>query len=114
MQPLDEARLRDVVEAAREAMRIVDAIPYATYEREKTYQWAVERGIEVIGEAARGVSKPFRDATPEIPRRPVIAQRHILAHDYGEILNERIWRVATIHVPALLAQIESLLPPESP
>lgn len=112
MSPPDEARLRDIAEAAREVLRIVEGVPYARYEREKTLQWAVERGIEIIGEAARGVSKSLRDAHTEVPWRPIIAQRHILAHDYGEILNERIWRVATIHVPVLLGQIEALLPSE--
>jgi uncharacterized protein with HEPN domain len=38
------------------------------------------------------------------------AQRHVLAHDYGEIRHERIWYVATIHIPALIQQLEPLLP----
>lgn len=62
---------------------------------------AVERQIEIIGEAARRVSDDFRVAHPEIAWRPIIAQRHILAHEYGEIEDDLIWRVATIHVPEL-------------
>ena len=114
MPPPDEARLRDMADAAREVMRLVDGTSFHAYDAEKALQWAVERGIEIIGEAARGVSRTFQDQHPDIPWRLIIAQRHVIAHDYGEILNERIWRVATGHVPALLGQIEALLPPERP
>ena len=34
--------------------------------------------------------------------------------EYGEILQERIWRVATVHLPALIAQLEPLIPPLPP
>lgn len=71
---------------------------------------AVERQIEIIGEAARRVSKELPDAHPEILWRPIQAQRHVLAHEYGEIKHDRIWRVATIHIPELIIQLEPLVP----
>ncbi len=77
-------------------------------------QRAVERAVEIIGEAAWQVSDDFRRAHPEIPWRPIIAQRHVLAHEYGEIVQERIWRVAMTHVPALITQLEPLIPPLPP
>ncbi|HOM18666.1 MAG TPA: DUF86 domain-containing protein, partial [Thermoguttaceae bacterium] len=45
----------------------------------------VEGQIEILGEAARRISPSFQAAHPEIPWRPIQAQRHVLAHDYGEI-----------------------------
>jgi uncharacterized protein with HEPN domain len=71
---------------------------------------AVERQIEIIGEAARRVSKEFQDAHAEILWRPIQAQRHVLAHDYGEIKHDRIWRVAEKHIPELIALLEPLVP----
>ena len=53
-------------------------------------QDAVVRQIEIIGEAARNVSQLYRDAHPEIPWRKIIAQRHVLAHEYGEVKHESI------------------------
>ena len=35
---------------------------------------------------------------------------NILAHEYGEILVERIWRVATERIPQLLELLELLVP----
>jgi uncharacterized protein with HEPN domain len=39
-----------------------------------------------------------------------MGQRHVLAHDYGEIKHDRIWRVATVHVPELIEQLKPLVP----
>jgi uncharacterized protein with HEPN domain len=75
------------------------------------FRSAVERQIEIIGEAARGISDTFKAAHPQIPWRPIIAQRHRLAHEYGEIDDSLIWKVATVHVPALIPQIEPLTIP---
>jgi uncharacterized protein with HEPN domain len=72
---------------------------------------AVERSLEIIGEAARGVSDRFKAEHPEIPWRAITAQRHILAHEYGEIDDERIWRVAITHIPELVRQLQPLVPP---
>lgn len=74
------------------------------------FRSAVERQIEIVGEAARGVSGAFQNAHPEIAWRPIIAQRHILAHEYGEVLPQLLWRVATVHVPHLAEQLRQIVP----
>ena len=72
---------------------------------------AVERHVEIIGEAAGRVSAAFREAHPEIPWRRIVAQRHVLAHEYGEIEHELIWKVATVHIPELIDALDGLVPP---
>jgi len=77
------------------------------------YLRAIERSIEIIGEAARRVSPEFAAAHPEIPWRQIIGQRNILAHEYGQISHELLFKTATTDVPALIVTIEKLLPPVS-
>ncbi|MGI6272863.1 MAG: DUF86 domain-containing protein [Anaerohalosphaeraceae bacterium] len=55
------------------------------------------------------VSPVFRDSHPEIPWRKVIGQRNVLAHEYGEIKQERIWKVVAEDIPALIRQLETLI-----
>lgn len=113
--PLDEtdaALLWDMLHAAREVRSFVEGVTLQEYLGDLMRQRAVERSIEIIGEAARGLSKPFRDSQPDIAWRPIIAQRHILAHEYAAVLPSRLWRVATIHVPELILRLEVLLPDE--
>jgi uncharacterized protein with HEPN domain len=71
---------------------------------------AVERALEIVGEAARRVSETYRQAHPEIPWQSIIAQRNVLAHEYGEIKHELIWKVATIRIPELIPLLEKLIP----
>ncbi len=73
------------------------------------------------GQAARG-TRPTRcqekwpHPHPEIPWRKIIAQRHKLAHEHAEILDEMVWRVAAAHVPELIDCLSPLVkaPPEGP
>ncbi len=70
--------------------------------------------MEIIGEAARRISEELRRAHPEIPWRSMIAQRNVLAHEYGEIKHERMWVLVTEHLPALVLDLEKLIPPVPP
>jgi uncharacterized protein with HEPN domain len=103
--------LWDILEAAKRIREFVGARTFHEYERDEMLQAAVERKLEIIGEAARGVSAAFQAAHPEIPWRAIIAQRHVLAHEYGEIRQEKLWHVATVRVPELIALLEPLVPP---
>ena len=59
---------------------------------------AVERNIEIIGEAARRISEELKQEHPEIPWRKIIAQRNVLIHEYDDIDYKQIWEVATFHL----------------
>lgn len=106
----DAARLWDMLEACERVQRFVARRTLADFVADDYFRSAVERQVEIIGEAARGVSDAFQDAHPEVPWRPIIAQRHILAHEYGEVEPPLIWRVATIHVPQLIVLLKPLVP----
>lgn len=112
MQPegADPAKLWDMLDACDRIARFISGRSQADFRTDDLLRSAVERQIEIVGEAARGVSDAFKSAHPEIPWRPMMAQRHILAHEYGEIVPDLIWRVATVHVPALASQLRPLLP----
>ena len=112
MQPeqRDAALLWDMKQAACEIAEFIQGVTYEEFESKKVLRYAVERQILVIGEAAGRVSSTFRDAHPKIPWSSIIAQRNILAHEYGEILVERIWRVASEHIPELIRLLEPLIP----
>ncbi|HOQ48134.1 MAG TPA: DUF86 domain-containing protein [Bryobacteraceae bacterium] len=109
----DRACLWDML-AARAVRTLVEDRTFEDDLADLMLRSAVERQLKIIGEAARRVSKPFQDGHPEIPWRPIQAQRHVLAHEYGEIKHERIWRVATVHVPKLIEQLAALLPEAPP
>jgi uncharacterized protein with HEPN domain len=109
--PGDYGPLWDMLESADAIVQMVAGMSFAAYQQDRRTRRAVEREIEIIGEAARSVSKTTRESNPQIPWRKIISQRHILAHEYGDVQDELIWRVATIHIPALLEHLRPLVPP---
>jgi uncharacterized protein with HEPN domain len=109
----DTAYLWDMLRYARTAMTLVENVSIAAYIEDRTRQLALERALEVVGESAGKVSQAFRADHSEIPWRKIIGLRNVFAHDYGNILQERLWIVAVNHVPELIQSIEPLIPPES-
>jgi uncharacterized protein with HEPN domain len=112
MQPeeKDAAYLWDMLQAAREIRDFIRGKSLEDYLNDLVLQAAIERKVEIVGEAARKVSEEFKEIHPEIPWRPIVAQRHVLAHEYGEIRQENIWRVAALRIPELIAALEPLIP----
>lgn len=106
----DTVYLLDMFRAAQAVLSFVDGRTLDEYQRDLLLRSAVERQVEIIGEAARHVSRAFRTSHPAIAWSGITAQRHILAHEYAEILDERVWRVATVHVRTLAEQLKPLLP----
>jgi uncharacterized protein with HEPN domain len=113
-EPRDLSYLWDMMEAAREALEFTSGATLESYLQDRKLQRAVERAVEIVGEAASRVSQDLRDAQPEIPWRQIVAQRNVLAHEYGDVEPMLVWAVVTDHLPRLVEQLEPLLPPPSP
>ncbi|MEA1973264.1 MAG: HepT-like ribonuclease domain-containing protein, partial [Candidatus Cloacimonadota bacterium] len=71
------------------------------FEKDKMRRFAVERQLLVIGEAANHLSEGFMKESAHIPWEKIIGLRNIIAHEYGEILVERIWITALNHIQEL-------------
>lgn len=104
-----------MLEAAKDVREFISGTTFHYYQKDKKIRLAVERSIEIIGEAASKISKEFRDTHPDIAWKSIIGQRNVLIHEYGEVKHERIWAVASQRVPELITKLESLIPkpPES-
>ena len=111
MQPeqKDRALLWDIKEAAQDILEFVEGMSSQDFEASKVVRYAVERQVVVIGEAANKISDSFKEKNHQIPWSAIIAQRNIIAHEYGEILVERIWLLTHEHIPELLRQIEPFI-----
>jgi formyltetrahydrofolate-dependent phosphoribosylglycinamide formyltransferase len=110
----DAAHVWDMLHYSRVLTRIVQGRAFDDYLRDETLRLAVERGVEVIGEAARRVSKKTKSVHTQVPWRAIMAQRQVLAHEYDTLRHQSIWRVATVHVPALISLLQPLVPIPTP
>jgi uncharacterized protein with HEPN domain len=106
----DNAHLWDMLSAAREVAEILGTKSLDEFEADLMMMRAIERCIEIIGEAARRISAVTRDSQPRIPWTDIIGQRNILAREYGQIDYELLYKTAAQDVPRLVTILAELLP----
>lgn len=68
-------------------------------------QAAVIRKLQELSESIKRLHGMVGDHYPDVPWREVIAFRDVIVHDYLGLNLDRIWDIATIHVPALKPHI---------
>jgi uncharacterized protein with HEPN domain len=110
--PLDDqakSYLWDIREATREITCFMRGVKFHQFEKNRMLRSAVERQLHIIGEAANHLSPQFRKRHPEIDWKRLVELRNVIAHEYGEILTNRIWAVAIEVMPGILKSLEKLL-----
>ena len=105
----DIAYLWDIDDACSDILTFIRGTSFRDFENDKMKRFAVERQLLVIGEAANHLSKEFLSTHNQIPWSKLIGLRNIIAHEYGEILVERIYKNALENVPELKRNISNIL-----
>lgn len=105
----DVAHLWDMLTTAREALSYVARVDEETYLQDPMRRRAVERTIEVLGEAASRVSESRRGELPDVDWRRIIGQRVVLAHRYTKVDPGLLYKTTRESVPALIALLQKQL-----
>jgi uncharacterized protein with HEPN domain len=107
----DPSYLWDMLDAARTVQSIVAGMSQEQFLASRIAQLAVERALEIVGEAARRVSDKFKAEHPEIPWRDMIGLRNVVSHQYDDVRHDVLFNIAVSDVPALIQKLEPLIPP---
>jgi uncharacterized protein with HEPN domain len=113
MRPDDDvARLGHMLEAARKAAEFAGHSSREEFDHDEKLAFALTKLIEIVGEASKHVSKDFREAHPELPWTEMAKARDRLIHGYFDLDYGIIWKIATVHLPAVVTALEKVFPPE--
>jgi len=69
---------------------------------------AIERNLEIIGEAINRIIKKDREFNIESAQK-IIGTRNRIIHGYDSISDDLIWSIVINHIPKLKTEIETLL-----
>lgn len=103
----DPARLDDILAAiAKIKERATNS--YEAFQVDEMLQvWTIHY-LQVIGEAARGVSPAVKERYPEVPWLQIIALRNILVHEYFGLNMHQVWTMTQKDLPKLEEHLEGI------
>jgi uncharacterized protein with HEPN domain len=108
LEERDLACFIDIVECIIDIIQFTKGVSFIEFENDKMRKLAVERQLEVLGQAANGILEPTQEQYHFLPWARMIGLRNKLAHDYGEILAKRIWEISKNSIPALLEDLKTI------
>ena len=110
MSEIDNVRVHHILDAAREAVNFSEGRCRADLDTDRKLNLSLVRLLEIIGEAARGLSQEFRQEHPDLPWKSMVGIRDRLIHGYFDINFDVVWETVTEDLPLLIAQLEKIAP----
>ena len=79
------------------------------FQEDRQLRYAIERALEIIGEATANVSEEVKAKDETLPWREMRGLRNIVAHEYHRVDPARVWRVVTEDIPSTQEKVRVLL-----
>jgi uncharacterized protein with HEPN domain len=97
--------LQDILEAIGGIERFVAGVSFEEFAQNEEKIFAVEKALEIIGEAVKNIPDYLRIQYQEIPWKSIAGMRDKLAHEYWAADVNILWRTVQQRLPDLKAQI---------
>lgn len=101
--------LLDIQQSIDEIVEFVgDQRDFSAYQKDIKTKKAVERNLEIIGEAVNRIFKADSNFQIENAKN-IIATRNRIIHSYDNISDELIWTIICKELPKLKVQVDKLI-----
>jgi uncharacterized protein with HEPN domain len=107
-QPDDSARLHHMREAARKIQKFSAGKTRAVLDTDEILYSALTWLFQVVGEAAKHVTKEFRAEHPEFEWDDIVDFRNRIVHGYDTIDKDILWGIIEYDVPPLVSALDAL------
>jgi uncharacterized protein with HEPN domain len=92
-------RLRDILETIDAVGEMMVGVDLAGYRRDYKLRRAVERCVEIVSEASRGIPNELKNEFAEQPWPEIAAIGNLLRHSYDRVDDLIMWKIATRSLP---------------
>jgi uncharacterized protein with HEPN domain len=105
-----EKYLYDMLSSCRFLLEFTQGRTVKDYKKERAFRSAIERELQIIGEALLQLDHAFPQVAEKIAEhRNIIGFRHVLVHGYDNLDPATVWNVIEVKLPALEKQLSALL-----
>lgn len=105
----DKGRLEDIIEYSTNVTNLIEGYSLEALIADKRTYYSVMKNIEVVGEAAYMLTKAFKNSHPEVPWKVIQGMRHVLVHDYANVVSATLYDTAVNDMQLLRQQVERYL-----
>lgn len=109
----DALRLRDMHDAAVEAIGMASSSSREDLELDRKLSLALVKLIEIIGEAAANMTGETREGLPDVPWRNIIGMRNRLIHAYFDVDLDTVWETVKSNLPPLVQALSPVVDHET-
>lgn len=99
----------DMLTSAQLAMGYIASKSKDDFLSDSLLQDAVNRRIEIVGEAANRVSAEARAQIPELTWQQIVGMRNIIIHQYDAVDLDLVWETVQAYFPVLAGILEGIL-----
>lgn len=104
----DAIRLKHLLDAANEAVALCRGRKRQELDTDRMLNLSLVRLLEIIGEAAAGISDQTKESHPHIPWHQMTAMRNRLIHGYFDVNLDVVWQTVKTDLPALIEQLKQI------
>jgi len=97
----DKAYIFHILDEIENIEKFLTGIEFDNFVNDTKTTKAVERSLEIIGEAAKNLSEEFKENNKEIPWRDVAGLRDKIIHHYFDVDYQTIWDIVQRNLPEL-------------
>jgi len=105
----DKVYLRHILEAISNIEKFMERVSKEDFFSNVEKQYAVLRGLEIIGEATKNLSDKLKTKYPQVPWKETAGMRDKLIHQYFGVDLELVWETIRTDLPELKNQIVRIL-----
>lgn len=105
----DRAYLKHILDAISNIEKFLENVDKENFLRNVEKQYAVLRGLEIIGEATKNLSEEIKKKNPRIPWKEIAGMRDKLIHQYFGVDLDLVWETVRTKLPELKDQILRML-----
>jgi uncharacterized protein with HEPN domain len=105
-------RVRPALQAILEAIDGIENAVHGKTRDDFAADWllhhGIQRGIEIVSEAARRIPPALQATQPQVPWTQIIGIGNVLRHEYHRVADTVVWNVVQAHLPHLKAAVAAI------